>query len=254
VQTSCDTCGKKRHPRTGDLVSAPIAATSYEEIHNRAAQQELTEEFLCHYIRQIKYHPRYRRIAEAKAISMLHEEVLALLYYFVVGSQAAVVEIGAYVGGSTVILAEAAKDFRKDPILSIEVGGRHDHPDIPSDDIFEDLRKNVEHFGMSDHVRLLKGWSNDPDICGTVKSAVAPLGIGVLIIDADGNVDRDLKLYAEVLNDKAILILDDYCTPSAKEKETLVRKWVDQAESDGSVISLGVWGWGTWIGLHRKRR
>ncbi|MDX1410872.1 MAG: hypothetical protein R3351_01825, partial [Nitrospirales bacterium] len=39
----------------------------------------------------------------------------------------------------------------------------------------------------------------------------------------------------------------------APEKALLVKQWVEKAASEGRVIPLGVWGWGTWIGLYVKQ-
>ena len=196
--------------------------------------------------------PRYSLIERAKQISMLHQEILALLHFFVGSSRGMVLEIGSYIGGSTVILASAAKQFGKGPIIAIEAGGQSNHPDIPSQDILADLKKNLENFGVSDFVRLLNGFSNQQEIYQTVKGIVGSKEIDLLFIDADGNVARDFEVYGPLLKNGAVLVLDDYSSPLAPEKAVLVKQWADQAVSEGRVKSLGVWGWGTWIGLYVK--
>jgi predicted O-methyltransferase YrrM len=212
----------------------------------------LTERKLRRYVAGMRYHREYAGIVEAKNISMLHEEVLYLLDYFGARSKGVVMEIGSYVGGSTVVLARAAGRRGTGPIISVEKGGRHNHPEIPSVDIFRDLQMNLQRFGVSSQVLLLNGTSKEPRILQKVKETVVERGIDLLLIDADGHVERDFDLYAEFLNDQAVLVLDDYSSPLAPEKVTLVKDWVDQAVSSRRVTSLGVWGWGTWIGMHRR--
>jgi predicted O-methyltransferase YrrM len=102
---------------------------------------------------------------------MLHEEVLMLLRLFVIASRGAVLEIGSYIGGATIVLAATAKEFRKGPVISIESGGAHNHPHIPSADIFSDLVRNVTEAGVSEHVTLLNGFSDDSKVVQSVTQA-----------------------------------------------------------------------------------
>ena len=213
------------------------------------SRHRITEASLRKYVRGAKLHPSYGLIREAKAISMLHEEVLLLLRYFVLSSSGGVLEIGPYVGGSTVMIAETVKKLGKGPFVSVEVGGRHDHPEIPSANIFGDLERNIERFGVSDSVRLLNGHSNEDRIRQQVHFILAEEGISLLVFDADGEVGRDFNLYSDLLNDGAALVFDDYTGPD--EKSSLVKEWVDKAVSNGTVLSFGTWGWGTWIGMYK---
>ena len=184
---------------------------------------------------------------------MLHEEVLALLHYFVILSRGRVLEIGSYVGGSTVMMASAAKQYSKPPIIAVEPGGRDEnHPDIPSLDIIADLEANIRSFDVTNHVQLLNGSSNQSEVQRAVKTIIGHGEIDLFFIDADGYVGRDIEQYSSLLRDRAVLVLDDYSSALAPHKERLVSEWVDHAVSEGRVISLGIWGWGTWIGLYVK--
>jgi predicted O-methyltransferase YrrM len=215
---------------------------------------KITASGLRQYLENKELHPEFAHIVAAKRMSMLHEEVLLLLRYLAIASRGAVLEIGAYVGGATVVLASTAKRYRKRPIISIEAGGQYPtHPDIPSNDIFADLRRNIDKAGLSDSVHIFHGFSDEEKIQGAVEGMVRHVGIDMLVVDADGKVGRDVDLYSSVLNDQCVLVFDDYTSPLAPEKVVLVRAWVDDAVAEGKVTSLGVFGWGTWIGLYNKR-
>lgn len=210
----------------------------------------MSEELFRLYVLEREEHPKHQSVRLAKKISMLHEEVLMLLRLFVVASRGVVLEIGAYIGGATVVLGATAKEFKKGPVISIESGGAQYHTHIPSADKFSDLVRNVEDAGISEYVTLLNGFSNDPKVVESVKCAANGKKIDLLIIDADGNVGRDFAIYGDLLKIGAIVVLDDYVS-SQPEKEQPVKEWVDRAVSEGSLCRIGgVWGWGTWIGIY----
>jgi predicted O-methyltransferase YrrM len=221
-----------------------------EEMRAAYLPARMSEEFFRRYLREREEHPGYQRACSAREISMLHEEVLMLLRLFVIASRGAVLEIGSYIGGATTVLAATAKEFRKGPVISIEPGGAHNHPDIPSGDIFSDLVRNVKEAGVSQYVTLLNGVSYDPKVVESVNQARGKKKIDLLIIDADGDVGRDFVTYHNLLKIGAIVVLDDYASKWAPEKAQPVKEWVDQAVSGGTLSPLGVWGWGTWIGMY----
>jgi predicted O-methyltransferase YrrM len=209
-----------------------------------------SEEFFRLYLRAMDKHPEDHSVRLARKSSMLHEEVLMLLRLLVIASRGAVLEIGSYVGGATIVLTTAAKEFRKGPVISIEPGGAHNHPHIPSADIFSDLVRNVTEAGVSEHVTLLNGFSYDCKVVESVNQARGRKKIDLLIIDADGDVGRDFATYQNLLKAGAIIVLDDYASRWAPEKAQPVKEWVDRAVSSGTLSPLGVWGWGTWIGIY----
>jgi predicted O-methyltransferase YrrM len=211
----------------------------------------MSEEFFRLYLWHRKEHPKYQNVRLARKISMLHEEVLMLLRLFVIASRGVILELGSYIGGATIVLGATAREFKKGPVISIEPGGAHNHPDIPSANIFSDLMRNVEQAGISEHVTLLNGFSDDPKVVESVKRAADGKKIDLLIVDADGNVGRDFAIYRALLKVGAIVVLDDYVSSWAPEKERPVKEWVDRAVSGGRLSRLGgVWGWSTWIGIY----
>jgi hypothetical protein len=86
-----------------------------EEMQIAYLHPRMSEEFFRLYLRERKEHPGHQSVCLARKISMLHEEVLMLLRLFVIGSRGAVLEIGSYIGGATIVLAGAAKEFRRGP-------------------------------------------------------------------------------------------------------------------------------------------
>lgn len=213
----------------------------------------ITEHRLRRYTRHLHWHPQMAFILGAKQFSMLHEDLLALIHHLAATSRGGILEIGTYVGGSTVTMAQAVALHGRPAIVSIEPGGRASHDLIPSEDIFGDLERNLARFRLGSHVCLLRGFSSDPQIQAAVRSVFAPGSVTLLVIDADGNVERDIGLYADLLRDGAVLVLDDYASSGAPEKALLIKAWVDDAVARGQLTSLGVWGWGTWVGVWRCR-
>lgn len=213
--------------------------------------RSVTTAGLRDYLQGLARHPQYELIHRANEFSMLHEEVLALLYHLVALSRGRVVELGTYIGGATVVMARAAASHRRLPIIAVEPGGRQQHDTLPSQDILADLASNLERFGLRQHTKVLPGKSADPAIRQQVREMLGPERISLLVIDADGSVERDIGLYRDLLAPGAILVLDDYQSRGAPEKTIYIKEWVDTAIAGGVVESLGVWGWGTWIGRYR---
>jgi len=80
---------------------------------------------------------------------------------------------------------------------------------------------------------------------------LGPDEIGLLIIDADGGVRRDIRCYAERLSESCPILIDDYYGPAAKAGPT--RKDVDDLVEAGFLERLGFYGWGTWVGRWRGK-
>jgi predicted O-methyltransferase YrrM len=184
-----------------------------------------------------------------KQRSMLHQETLMLLDHFARGARHGVLEIGAYVGGGTAVMAKALEEARSTvPFVSIEAGGKHDHPHLPSADILTDLRKTLAGAGVLHRVQIVEGWSNTPETVKAVATALDGRGIDMLVIDADGAIARDFMLYSPMLTRDAVLVLDDYRTEESNVKEDATRQWVQDALARGIVREIGVFRWGTWFG------
>ena len=141
------------------------------------------------------------------------------------------------------------------PSASIEPGGQYlNHPHLPSSNILNDLKNNLKRFNLENEILLLEGTSYNEKNIKIVDELFGSNGIDLLFIDADGEVGRDIKNYFSILNDQCILILDDYCSPGAREKEMVVKKWVDEQKETNQVTELGVVLWGTWVGKLNKTK
>lgn len=222
---------------------------SYSEVATNITE---ARRFVRNYAKEYIEHPEWDVVSKCDKFSMLHPETLTLLWYFSRNTKGWVLEIGPYVGGSTVAAASArVSDGRK--IVSIEIGGSYpDHPHVPSEDIVRDLRKNIAKHGVGDNVILLNGPSYNENIVAEVNRLVGEEEVGLLFIDADGDVGRDIKTYEHLLSDGCIIILDDYVSEEAYIKVLPVRKWVTEAVKAGEVTELAVVKWGTWIGRYNK--
>jgi cephalosporin hydroxylase len=182
-------------------------------------------------------------------ISMLHPDALALLYHLAAFSLGPVLELGPYTGGSTIALARGlAASGRGLKTTSIEIGGRYDHPNYPTSDIVASLRANVLKHGLQSHVNVVVGDARDPAVVREVKRLSEGMRFALLVIDSDGQVERDVNLYCPFLSSRAYLVVDDYYSPGAPEKEAPTRSQLDNLAKRGVVESFGVHGWGTWFG------
>ncbi len=103
---------------------------------------------------------RQRLEKVGRVASMLHMDVLLLIYHFSRASQGNILEIGPYVGGSTIAAAFGARDSRtRKTIVSIEAGGQLKHFRLSSRNTINDLRKNLVRFGVAGDVSLINGRS-----------------------------------------------------------------------------------------------
>ncbi|PYJ49934.1 MAG: hypothetical protein DME69_08655 [Verrucomicrobia bacterium] len=195
---------------------------------------------------------RHRLEKVGRAASMLHMDVLLLIYHFAKFSAGNILEIGPYIGGSTVAAAFGARESRarKKKIVSIEAGGQLKHFRLSSRDIIKDLRKNLARFGVAGDVTLINGRSFDEATIFEVRHRLSSGDVGLFIFDADDNVRRDLDCYGDLLNDGCWLVIDDYFGPA---KAAPLRAQVDVLLSEGRLLPFGYYGWGTWVGQwHRK--
>jgi predicted O-methyltransferase YrrM len=194
---------------------------------------------------------RHRLEKVGRAASMLHMDVLLLIYHFARFGPGNILEIGPYIGGSTIATAFGARESgTRKKIVSIEAGGRLKHFRLSSRDIMKDLRKNLARFGVSEDVTLINGRSFDEATISTVRQTLGSGEVGLFIFDADNNVRRDLDCYGDLLSDRCWLVIDDYFGPA---KAAPLRAQVDELVSAGRIVPFGYYGWGTWIGQwHRK--
>jgi predicted O-methyltransferase YrrM len=182
-------------------------------------------------------------------VSMLHRDVLVLMRAIAAMTSQAILEVGPYIGGSTVMLAKGVTSAR--PLVVVEPGGAApNHPHIPSHDILGDLKHTLQQNGVRDRVTLLESSSWRPGVRESVATALGGVPVQVLSIDADGQVGRDMDLYRPLCAPGCVLFIDDYLEsdPDYCQKALTIKPWVMQEVAAGRLIEFGVYGWATWIG------
>jgi predicted O-methyltransferase YrrM len=193
---------------------------------------------------------RHRLEKVGRTASMLHLDVLLLIYHFARFSPGNIMEIGPYVGGSTIAAAFGARESGlQKKIVSIEVGGRLKHFRLSSKNIIKDLKKNLARFGVADDVTLINRRSFDEATISEVRQAMSSGEVGLFIFDADNNVRRDLDCYGDLLANGCWLVIDDYFGPA---KAAPIRAQIDALVSDGRLLPFGYYGWGTWVGQWQR--
>ena len=118
-----------------------------------------------------------------------------------------IVEIGPAQGAGTIVLGLAAK---KNPnierIISIDAFEKSQHLislDNVEDNIRE-LRKNLSSFHCGERVTIMTAGHEDWEM-------IKHSRITMLVIDADGGLDRDFSNYYNLLVPGATVFVDDYC-------------------------------------------
>ena len=197
-----------------------------------------------------RHQPIYKRLRKfGKRESMLHPDVLALIYHFGRVSNGAILEIGAFRGGSTVAAALGLRDSgmsRK--FITIEPGGALRHHPLATRDILRRLKRNLSRADAAHLVTVLEGRSFEPHIVAAVEHALASDRVDFLILDADAEIKRDLDCYGSKLNNDCWMVIDDYGGPADNEKAAPTRQQVDELVAAGRLLPLGYYGLATWVG------
>jgi predicted O-methyltransferase YrrM len=209
-----------------------------------------------HTLMQYRHEPIHSRLLKVRdKQSMLHLDVLILIYHFAKICSGSIVEVGAFLGGATIAAAFGVRDSGKRKVLiAIEQGGRLKHKRLGTRNILRDLERNLARHRVSDMVTLIKGHSFDPATIAAVRQAVGPGEIGLLILDADAAKQRDIACYRDKLADGCWMVVDDYYGPTADAKITPARADVDALVATGCLEPLGFYGWSTWVGRWRRER
>jgi len=194
---------------------------------------------------------RHRLEKVGREASMLHVDVLLLIYHFARFGAGNVLEIGPYIGGSTIAAAFGARDSgTPKKIITIEAGGSVKHFRLSSRNIIKDLKKNLARFGVAEDVTLINGRSSEEAVISEVRQRLSNREVGLFIFDADNNVRRDLDCYGDLLNDACWVVIDDYFGPA---KAAPLRAQVDALASEGRLVPFGCYGWGTWVGQWQRK-
>ena len=186
--------------------------------------------------------------------SMLHLDVLLLIYHFAKICSGSILEIGAFVGGATIAAAFGVRDSgRQKKLIAIEPGGSVKHKRLGTRNILRDLERNLARYHVSDMVTLIKGRSFNPETICAVHQALGSNEIGLLVLDADAGKRRDIECYRDKLAEGCWMVIDDYAGVDSNVKNAPSRADVDALVAAGVLEPLGFYGWSTWVGRWNGR-
>jgi glycosyltransferase involved in cell wall biosynthesis/predicted O-methyltransferase YrrM len=197
-------------------------------------------------------HPWFAKMAQVKNGSMLATETLMLLRLLALHCNAGILEIGTYIGGASIAIGAGVRDGGGWPYVSIEPGGSFlEHPHYPSADILGDWSRHMRAEGLDQLVHMIPKTSSDADAISEVHSIFGPKGIGLFVVDADGEVERDFTNFGSLLASNAFVAIDDYVSPGAPDKAATIRPYIDSLVAKGTLTPVGIHGFGTWFGRWR---
>jgi hypothetical protein len=221
----------------------PIAkATNHNECLN-----------LMHRLMAYRHEPIHSELMKIRdKYSMLHLDVLILIYHFAKLSAGAILEIGAFVGGATIAAALGVRDSgRAKKLITIEPGGGVKHKRLGTRNILRDLERNLAKERVANMVTLVKGKSFKPETMSAVRHALGSDQVGLLVLDADAAKRRDIDCYRDKFANGCWMVIDDIYGADANEKITPSRADVDELVAEGFLEPLGFYGWSTWVGCWR---
>jgi predicted O-methyltransferase YrrM len=220
----------------------PIAQASYNECLD-----------LMHTLMAYRHEPIHSKLMKVRdKYSMLHLDVLILVYHFAKFCAGAILEIGAFVGGATIAAALGVRDSdQRKELIAIEPGGSVKHKRLGTRNILRDLERNLAKERVANMVTLVKGQSFKPETMSAVGLALGSAQVGLLILDADAAKRRDINGYHDKFADGCWMVIDDIYGADANEKITPSRADVDALVAEGLLEPLGFYGWSTWVGRWR---
>jgi predicted O-methyltransferase YrrM len=159
---------------------------------------------------------------------------LSLLYHgaLVTPDPGIIVEIGSYLGRSTVVLASAVASSGRGRVVAVDPHTRAlGIPDLPEHDTRLEFLGNLERAGVSEHVELQHTYS--------VEAAAAWAGEPIRLHFVDGwhsreAVVEDVSHWARFLTPDALVVFDDYMVYDE------VRKGVQDLHDAGTLRREGV--------------
>ena len=208
---------------------------------------------LMHTLMAYRHEPIHSELMKIRdKYSMLHLDVLILIYHFAKRCSGAILEIGAFVGGATIAAALGVRDSgQSKKLIAIEPGGSVKHKRLGTRNILRDLERNLARERVANTVTLVKGQSFKPETMSAVRQALGSDQLGLLILDADAAKRRDIDCYREKFADGAWMVIDDIYGADANEKITPSRADVDALVAEELLEPLGFYGWSTWVGRWR---
>jgi predicted O-methyltransferase YrrM len=208
---------------------------------------------LMHRVMAYRHEPIHSELMKIRhKYSMLHVDVLILIYHFAKLCSSAILEIGAFVGGATIAAAFGARDSGQEKkLIAVEPGGSVKHKRLGTRNIFRDLERNLARERVANMVTLVKGKSFKPETMSAVRQALGSDQVGLLILDADAAKRRDIDCYSDTFADGCWMVIDDIYGADANEKITPSRADVDALVKKGLLDPVGFYGWSTWVGRWR---
>jgi predicted O-methyltransferase YrrM len=209
---------------------------------------------LMHRLMAYRHEPIHSELMKIRdKYSMLHLDVLILVYHFAKLCSGAILEIGAFVGGATIAAALGVRDSDQEKkLISVEPGGSVKHNRLGTRNIWRDLQRNLARERVANMVTLIKGQSFKPETMSAVRQALGSDQIGLLILDADAAKRRDVDCYRDKFANGAWIVIDDIYGTDANKKITPSRADVDALVAEGLLDPLGFYGWSTWVGRWRS--
>lgn len=233
----------------------PPCSTAIEKspVQSRVSKQFSDSQSLMYLLMQYRHEPIHSKLLKIRdKYSMLHLDVLILIYHFARICSDNILEIGAFVGGATIAAALGVRDSgTQKKLITIEPGGSVKHKRLGTRNIFRDLERNLARQRVSELVTTIKGRSFDPATIFAVNETLGPDKIGLLILDADAAKRRDIECYRERFADNCWMVIDDYYGADSNTKITPSRADVDALTMAGYLEPLGFYGWSTWVGRWR---
>jgi predicted O-methyltransferase YrrM len=211
---------------------------------------------LMHTLMAYRHEPIHSELMKIRdKYSMLHVDVLILIYHFAKICSGAILEIGAFVGGATIAAAFGVRDSRQNKkLVAIEPGGSVKHKRLDTHNILRDLERNLAKERVANMVTLVKGQSFKPETMSAVRQALGSDQVGLLVLDADAAKRRDIDCYRDKFADGGWMVIDDIYGAGANEKITRSSADVDALVAEGLLEPLGFYGWSTWVGHWRGGR
>ena len=231
-------------------VSAEVTR-HFEAPHARDYNESLS---LTHTLMQYRHERIHSDLMKIRdKYSMLHLDVLILIYHFAKICSGNILEIGAFIGGATIAAAFGVRDSgQSKKLIAIEPGGSVKHKRLGTRNILHDLERNLVRQRVSEMVTLIKGRSFDAATIQAVNERLGRDKIGLLILDADAAKRRDVGCYRDKFTNNCWMVIDDCYGIDSNEKITPSRADVDALVAAGLLEPLGFYGWSTWVGRWRE--
>jgi L-amino acid N-acyltransferase YncA len=237
----------------GQHCRAPSTLLAKSPVQSQTSNQLNECLNLMHTLMEYRHEPIHSKLLKIRdKYSMLHLDVLILVYHFAKICSGNILEIGAFVGGATIAAALGVRDSgTRKKLISIEPGGSVKHKRLGTRNIFRDLERNLARQHVAELVTTIKGRSFDPATVFAVNEMLGAEKVGLLILDADAAKRRDIECYGQKFADGCWMVIDDYYGVGFNAKITPSRADVDALTTAGFLEPLGFYGWSTWIGRWR---